>query len=176
MAKLFQYKKQKTIFIILVLLFAVSAIYAAVTRRFENDWYNLDYSNYVAHPEEYTATKAVILDTKTRNGSSDDSLTILDFYQTAIVEVELADGRTKIFSTSRESSEKAGDTIGVCYDVRYDSGWDPEIEEGTDERFLTIPRDRPIENHFVSGIATIFAAVFSAAACTYAVACRKKND
>ncbi len=174
MAKIFAYKKQKRIFALLVVLFLLIVGYSIRASIFEKEWYNLEYGNYKKSPDSWVVTEAKIKDTKTYNGSNDSALTLLDLYQTAIVDVETADGRTLTFRTSRKSSEKIGDRIRVCYDARYDTGWSPAVEgEGPPE---VIPRSEPTENHFFSGMAKILAVLTAACAAGYAFICYKKSD
>ncbi len=152
MAKIFAYKKQKRIFALLVVLFLLIVGYSIRASIFEKEWYNLEYGNYKKSPDSWVVTEAKIKDTKTYNGSNDSALTLLDLYQTAIVDVETADGRTLTFRTSRKSSEKIGDRIRVCYDARYDTGWSPAVRgEGRPE---VIPRSEPTEKHFFAGMPT----------------------
>ena len=175
MAKIFTYKKQKRIFALLVMLCLLIVGYCTRASIFEKEWYNLEYGFYKKDPDSWVVTEAKIKDTKTYNGANDNALTPLDFYQTAIVDVETADGRTLTFRTSRSSSEKTGDRIKVCYDARYDTGWSPDTSENQGV-LEVIPRNKPIENHFVSGMTKILALLVAACAAGYAFVCYKKGE
>ena len=96
MAKIFAYKKQKRIFALLVVLFLLIVGYSVRASIFEKEWYNLEYGDYKKSPDSWVVTEAKIKDTKTYNGSNDSALTLLDLYQTAIVDVETADGRSHV--------------------------------------------------------------------------------
>ena len=171
-------KTQLRVIIALLLLMILAFVYRCGAYSFENDWYNLEYKNYMKSPDSYTVQEATIDDIIWYNGSNDPSLTRTDFFKCAVFEVTYAGGQTETYRAAAKSSEKKGDKINVAYDADFDTKYDEAIRgvHRTEGSYLCIPRIEVINNHTVSGIAAAVSVLLFVSAVGYAVICYKKNQ
>lgn len=178
MKKIFRSKKQFTIFSAMIGLFIVALAGWYTTRELETDWYDNAYNEYMKAPGNYTVTETTIKELKTFSGKNDESLTFIDFYHTAIVDVTYAGGQVETYRVSAGNGEKVGDKIEVAYDKRYDTDYD-EMRRGQhhDEGspYMSIARTQEIRNTKNSTICTAFSCIAGLAAALYLLWCIKKS-
>lgn len=176
MSKIFT-KSQLRIIIVLAVLAILAFIYRCCAYSFENDWYNLEYKNYMKSPDSYSVQEVTIDDIIWYSGSNDPALTYTDFFKCAVFEVTYAGGQTETYRAAAKSSDKKGDRIKVAYDADFDTRYDEAIRgvHRTEGIYLCIPRTEVINNHTVSGIAAAVSVLLFVSAVGYAAICCKKN-
>ena len=176
MKKIFRSKKQFTIFAAIIGLFIFALAGWYTTRELETEWYDNAYNEYMKAPENYTVTETTIKELKTYNGKNDETLTYIDFYHMAIVDVTYAGGQTETYRVSAGNGEKVGDTIEVAYDKRYDTNYEEMLRgqhNKDDAPYLTIARTSKTVNTKNSTVAIAVTFIIGLAAALYLLWCIK---
>ena len=87
-------KTQLRVIIALLLLMILAFVYRCGAYSFENDWYNLEYKNYMKSPDSYTVQEVTIDDIIWYNGSNDLSLTRTEGSYLCIPRIEVINNHT----------------------------------------------------------------------------------
>ena len=177
MGKIFKTRKDLKIFalIMAIVLFVLFLIINA--NSFENDWYNMDYNDYKREPESYSVAEATIkeFDTLTRKDTS--SLSLIDCYYTAIVDVTYAGGQIRTCRVPRDAGDEIGNRISVAYDKRYDTEYE-EAMASEDVDGVGIPeiaRTEKVKFTRYSTVLIVIECVLVFLAVLYMIWCSKKE-
>lgn len=174
---IFKSRKDVKIFAAIVAVIVLLSIWIINVMSFEKDWYNMDYEDYKKHPDSYTVAEVTIKDFETLTGKNDPSLTIIDRYYTALVDVTYAGEQTETCRIPRSNGDEIGSTVKVAYDKRYDTEYEKMMKaRDDDEGFIeVIARTEKASFTLYSTVLIVIEGILVLAAILFAMWCSSKE-
>ncbi len=177
MGKIFKTRNEVKIFAVFVAVLLFGMFLISSAKSFEKEWYNIDYEDYIKNTESYSVSEATIIEFDTVTHKDTSSITILDRYYTALVELTYAGGQTRICRVPRNAGDEEGDRISVAYDKRYDTEYEKAMDsEDTDEGYIPeIARTEKVEFSRYSAILIVGECILVFLTVLYMIWCSKKE-
>lgn len=174
--KIFKTRKDVKIFAALAALIVLLLLWIILVMDFEKSWYNLEYEDYKKNQDAYTVAEVTIKEFETCTDKNYSSITIIDRFYTALVDVTYAGGQTETCRIPRNNGDEIGSTVKVAYDKRYDTEYEKmKKAEEYENAIKEIARADEVTFNRYSTILIVIEAVLGLVTILFVMWCSKKE-